>query len=754
MNDVVIRIIDNDSNVLGDLDLVSFTDFPLAITKGIVNLDNLKARTGTYTKTFKVPSTKNNVNLLSNVDNINSRKDYRDALNRKPCLVYVNGGAIEQGFIQVSKVFNGFELDSFELVFFGDNIDWVKKASELSLNEINWNSASINQTYTKDNINTVNASDSDTYDIAYPYISRGGNQAPSQTQVEDFKPVFYLKSIINRGLNSLGYTVSSSFLEDANIEKLVCDFPLRFSITDDEVEATNAFINRNQSDQIIAEDSFYRLDYNIETSPYFDNGGNYDTSTSEYIVPTNGTYSLGGSFKCIVNTAVGGIDLDVFIVVNGDSQTSIGSGTIIDTTNTSVSSAVNPNIISYSGDYILTAGDKVSVYVSPSTQSTVPFIFTLQNGNTFEIVIKTKIVDGDIYSLNNVLPNKYKLIDVINDFTRMFNIYYWTDVKTKTIYLEPRNSFFKSKTVATDWTNKLDLDKKHEIGYVSSYKRNIKFGYKDLNNDEWLKGWQDNNKRTYGDYNHVLPERFGEGTTELRLDTFSASYSERANEVTPLNGGTLDPTESIVTVRMWSENITSQPLQRIDNYNPRIYFFENGVQTNVDSTDRRINNFGTSETTIPYGIFETYDNAISPENLSFTGDEGLFSNYYSKMFKNLEEGGRIIAYFNLSSTDIANLDLRSLIYIGNPSNVSGYYFIESVIDFNPISEGLTKVSLFKFEDLGNVPIDGTQQGNNNPIIDNGNQTPSPEPIYVEDGSNLIEVFWENPVTGLLEPVYR
>ena len=156
MNDVVIRIIDNDSNVLGDLDLVSFTDFPLAITKGIVNLDNLKARTGTYTKTFKVPSTKNNVNLLSNVDNINSRKDYRDALNRKPCLVYVNGGAIEQGFIQVSKVFNGFELDSFELVFFGDNIDWVKKASELSLNQINWNSASINQTYTKDNINTVN----------------------------------------------------------------------------------------------------------------------------------------------------------------------------------------------------------------------------------------------------------------------------------------------------------------------------------------------------------------------------------------------------------------------------------------------------------------------------------------------------------------------------------------------------------------------------------------------------------------------
>jgi len=38
--------------------------------------------------------------------------------------------------------------------------------------------------------------------------------------------------------------------------------------------------------------------------------------------------------------------------------------------------------------------------------------------------------------------------------------------------------------------------------------------------------------------------------------------------------------------------------------------------------------------------------------------------------------------------------------------------------------------------------------------DNGN-TPTPlQPIYVEDGSNLIEVYIENPVTGLIEPVYR
>ena len=163
MNDVVIRILDTSNTVLGDLDLTSFTDFPLVLTKGIVNLDNLKARTGTFSKTFKVPNTKNNANLLSNVDNINSRKDYRDALNRKPCVIIVSGTQIDKGFIQVGKVFDGFDLDSYELVFFGNNIDWVKGASELKLNSLTYRNNA--QTYDIDGINAANFSNVSTYDL-------------------------------------------------------------------------------------------------------------------------------------------------------------------------------------------------------------------------------------------------------------------------------------------------------------------------------------------------------------------------------------------------------------------------------------------------------------------------------------------------------------------------------------------------------------------------------------------------------------
>lgn len=750
MNDVVIRILDTSNTVLGDLDLTSFTDFPLVLTKGIVNLDNLKARTGTFSKTFKVPNTKNNANLLSNVDNINSRKDYRDALNRKPCVIIVSGTQIDKGFIQVGKVLDGFELDSYELVFFGNNIDWVKGASELKLNSITY--ANNSQVYNELGINTANGLNSDTYNHAYPYISRGGNEDGQNAEVRDFYPVFYLRSLIRKGLNSLGWNIESSFLNDVNVKRLVCDLNPNFTINDDTL---NESITRAES----TSSSTMAASFNARTQVYFaddstppneDVNNNYNNSDGTYTAPSDGTYI----FDVSINTGNWletrtGVTLNAAICV-GTGNTFGVDTVVVDNELISVSTTSNETSTARL-TIPMTTGQKASVFCSY-----FPFTFgsgagDIVSGTFFHAQRKTEMADGDLYSLNEIIPIGITLLDVINDFTRMFNIYYWTDVKTKTIYLEPRDTFFQSKTSALDWTNKLDIGKGYEVDYISSYKRNIEFKYKDLNNDEWLKGWQDLNKRTYARYNYVLPDRFAEGTNTVELGLFSASYAHNAYEVTPITGTSFNANLGAVTLKIWDEYLVGGniPTKRITDYNPKIYLFNNGVQTG-----REISIFNNTTSIIPYGIFETYNNTTSDINLSFTGTDGLFSTYYSKMFKNIEEGGRLVAYLNLTSTDIDNLDFRKLVYIDRPSKVSGYYLIEQVIDYNPLSDGLTKVSLFKFENLGSVAIDGSQEGNNSDNEDNGN-TPAPlQPIYVEDGSNLIEVYIENPVTGLIEPVYR
>jgi len=745
MNEVVIRIIDTSNNVLGDLDLTSFTDFPLVLTKGIVNLDNLKARTGTYSKTFKVPNTKNNAKLLSNVDNINSRKDYRDALNRKPCIIVVNGNQIDKGFVQVSKVLEGFELDSYELVFFGNNIDWVKGASELNLRDIIFRNDS--QIYNNSSIITANSSNSDTYDHAYPYVSRSGDKT--------YKPVYYLRSVIERGLNTLGWNINSSFLSgDLTdilgadiINRLVCDFDLEFIVSESDIATTKSRAELTSGTFFIPKFYQYRVLFNDDTtSPNEDVNGNFNVSNGVYTVPQDGTYRIENS--TVVNR--GGtiaVNYVIRVVRGGLSSTDIGSGEILDEITVTIPNGTTGVIGTLGTQVTLSQGDKISTYVYALGSS-----ISVGNGSDINIYRKSEIEDGDTFGLAEVIPRGITLLDVINDFTRMFNIYYWTDIKTKTIYFEPRNIFFES--TAVDWSDKLDISNKYEVDYVSTYKRDLEFKYKDLNNDNWLKGWEDANKRTYAKYKHGLPDRFGEGESIISLDLFSSSYAQRDDSGNVLDGGVLNANTSPITIRLWNEYVTNKPSDEISNYNPKIYLFNYGTQTSINGESRKINYLGTETTTFPYGIFETYENVTSDINLSFTGNDGLFSTYYSSMLKNIEEGGRLIAYFNLSNTDIENLDFRKLVYINRPSKVSGYYLVEQVIDFNPIKEGLTKVSLFKFENLGSVAIDGTQQGNNGNEEDNGN-TPTPlEFIYVEDGSNLIEVWIENPVTGSLEPVYR
>jgi hypothetical protein len=750
MNEVIIRIIDTANNVEGDLELASFNDFPLAITKGIVNLDNLKERTGTYTKTFKVPNTKNNANLLSSVDNINSRKDYRDALNRKPCIILVNDNPIEKGFLQVSKVYNGFNLDSFELVFFGNNIDWVKGAAELKLNTIGWRNNA--QQYTFSNINLYNNGTVLANDHAYPYISRGGNQSNNNTEVRDYFPCFYMKGVIDQCMNDLGYNVSSTFLNTTDIKKLMCDLNSDMKVAQSVIDLSKTRAELT-SDLVDYGNEVIFVFNDDSTVPNEDNNNNYNTSTGAYTVPSTGRYNV--TVEIVTDDwLVSGISpKDITITLAAGTGFSLGFNTFAQDIVTKSVSTQQQQVTTYELSAVLQQGDIVTIFHdwTPNPFSSVTEEVKFKGGTFFKIQRSSELVEGDNFNLNELIPDDIKFIDVLNDFTRMFNIYYWTDIKTKTVYFEPRDTFFKSQTEAIEWTDKLDISNKYELDYVSSYKRNIEFSYRDVDNDEWLKGWQDTNRRKYGKYTHKLPDRFAEGTTQIQLELFSASYAHIATEASP------SINTAFTTLKYWNEYLTdgSIPADRINGYNPRIFFYNYGTQTQLNGDSRQIvfNNTSPSNT-IPAAIFETYNNTDTIQNLSYTGSDGLFKTYYSKMLKNIEEGGRLIAYFNLSSTDIENLDFRKLIYLDNDYDVRGYYLIESVIDYKPVENGLTKVSLFKFENLGSVSIDGSQQGNNSEDTDEGNTPPVLQPIYVEDGSQLIEVMIENPITGILEPVYK
>ena len=90
-----LEVRDTDNSVLGVLDIGKDSDFPFTLTKKIASLSNISKRGGSYSKTFKIPATKANNQLLHNLYSSNQR-NVKDMKKRKTAIVLVDNKIIER----------------------------------------------------------------------------------------------------------------------------------------------------------------------------------------------------------------------------------------------------------------------------------------------------------------------------------------------------------------------------------------------------------------------------------------------------------------------------------------------------------------------------------------------------------------------------------------------------------------------------------------------------------------------------------
>ena len=116
--------IDWNKSVVGSLDVSNHSDFPLALTFSIADIKEIDARKGTFSKTFKIPATKNNNLLYKNIyiANIYSTNNL---VNKKPCRIVFNNLYSVEGYLQLSSVGVSQKPEYYSCVFYGDNIGWT-----------------------------------------------------------------------------------------------------------------------------------------------------------------------------------------------------------------------------------------------------------------------------------------------------------------------------------------------------------------------------------------------------------------------------------------------------------------------------------------------------------------------------------------------------------------------------------------------------------------------------------------------------
>jgi hypothetical protein len=263
--------IDWKNSVVGVLDVTDHTDFPLSLTFQISDIRDLTSSSGDYSKSFKIPATKNNNNILHHIYDAKAGKVL--ATIKKPCRIIVDNLYSLVGTITVKGIgLHGEAPDYYECVFFGSNLGWAKDLDLKYMNEIEWGTSSEDLYYNKTTImatwqhaDCAAAEAASAPPIVYPVVSYGDYNAGGDAQTiqlfdtqfdheernggspvggasyagydnnniafgtfpqSDWRPAVFVKTTLDKIFSNFkGYTISSNFMNTDMFKKLVWLLP-------------------------------------------------------------------------------------------------------------------------------------------------------------------------------------------------------------------------------------------------------------------------------------------------------------------------------------------------------------------------------------------------------------------------------------------------------------------------------------------------------------------------------------------------
>ena len=134
----------------------------------------------------------------------------------------------------------------------------------------------------------------------YPYIDYATNN-DTDWKVTDFKPAVYVYTILKKIFNSEGFTWSSTFLESNLFKSLIIPFTQGQALLSTAQILDRTFRASSTSDLSLntsGTNTYTTIPFqNDSTSPNYDPGNVYSTSTYSFTAAKSGTYNITGGFN-------------------------------------------------------------------------------------------------------------------------------------------------------------------------------------------------------------------------------------------------------------------------------------------------------------------------------------------------------------------------------------------------------------------------------------------------------------------------
>jgi hypothetical protein len=708
------------------LDLLD--DLTMSLNYAIFDIRDLGNREGNYSKTITIPGTKANNELFTDIFEIDINGTFNPAL-KSDVEVLIDDVSIFRGTLQLLRVKTiDTNFIQYDVQVVGNAPTLFSELGDQTVTALDF--SDLDHAYTYAN---VTASWTPTLGEGYVYPLINYDQTVTNFyQVVDFLPAIFTKEYWDRIFTLAGYTYDSAFINSTYFKSLIIPYSgsgLRLTNTDVQDRTFRASLSGfyETPDIYPANTPYNPLFLTIafdddSTSPNFDTGGNYNTSSGRFTAQNAGFYNINSDLSFVGRL--------------------LASGVLEDTT---------PTVTLQSGvqNVFLNATDYVNLRIRVNWLDVIPglsrqFVVRVEyikNGTTVLNTVllpggllvvtgtgnemKLRVAAGSTYYngvatdtisegmtmlMNNTLPPPdTKLRDILMSLIRMFNLYFEVDPDNpKNLIIEPRDSYYLTgSNNALDWTDKLDESKELTItplGELDS--KSFLFTYKP-DTDYYNAKYQKTTNDVYGKWLQPVVNDFSKD--EKKVDViFSPTPlvgNAQSNRIVPHiyqfdeQNNTISRKATNIRILFWGGLLSSTPAYNIVSGNPTPL---GGGGTIYSLTQYpyagHLDNPYTPDFDLCWGLpqelFYGYNQYIAPPNLEYTNNT-LYNKFYKSLIDEISDpDSKIVScYMRLTPEDMEFLSFRRIY------TVKGYYYrLQKIEDYNPISNAVTKVEFLKIKD--------------------------------------------------------
>ncbi len=680
----------------GDIEL--FEDISTPLTFSIADIRKPETRQGSFSKTIKIPGTKQNNILLGHIFDINIGDCTFNPKLKTPARLYINDVPQITGYMQLLKIVknDNYKIE-YEVAIFGKNSNIFIDLGESLLTDLDY--TEFNHQYTRDEQEGSWTQDY-TYGYVYPLIDYGFDTDINKYDVEHLFPATYLRTYIDKIFAAKGYTYQSTFFDSTFFKKLIVPYNgSTLKLTSPQVDA-RIFNAYDSTTRTYAGNSIATiLTVASETN---DPSNQFNTGTYKWTVANSGYYNVYSAIEYYLESTAAAaapsntrINLQLYHTPNGSAFSNVIGGNFQDFgwyPTGAGQTATSGDIYLGVGNVLLLAGDVVELRIWSQYFGTIaPHNIKVTDAVFENSVVNSGLLTGNTVDYNAAIPEKIKQKDLLTSVIKAFNLYIDVDTDNdKKLIIETRDDFYSSGDTK-DWTYKLDVSKDLEYTPLGDLDfRRFKYSYK-KDADKYNKTYEETWQEVYGSYEYDNGNEFlnNDNKTEIIFSPTPICDDVSSNRVVP---------------RLW--NVSDTGVVSPKAFNIRLLYWGGLISNNVDWVHTERGGTDISRSTYPYAGH--VDNPVTPtldlnfgvprEIYYFTNyytNNNLFNRYHKKFIEEIthKDSKIVTGYFHLNPVDILNLDFRDNFYFDNQ-----FFRLNKIYDYNPIVNELTKCEFIKLKD--------------------------------------------------------